>query len=714
MATDVLGLETGESLGRSLFRLGKELHRSGSGAVFEATVLRTGLPVAIKRKDSSELGDRKLIEHEALLLETLSHPNVAVCLGSFVEAGSLYMVLEIADKGDLGQLIQMRHRARQHLSEHEIWGLFTQVCAGVAYMHGQKIIHRDLKPRNVLLYAAPPPRSGRRGHGLRLVAKIADLGVSRQLGATAEMANTFYGTPLYISPELCRNEAYNAKTDVWSLGVMLYELAALRPPFFGYSILELAGSITRGTYDALPTSYSTTLQASVRMMLSLSPTQRPSVDQYCRWLGHKLKPNWPSAPEPENQPSSKSKPESQHNQFQDALTEADALGVDQHGAALAGSSPAAHIPHEPSLERHAHGHGGPTARTADAAGDSVGQVHHAWSARHRPAGGDPRLHLDAGGVLGGQESSSDCHESEFRQRKSDGAREQHTELAPRPSRGDESANDISAHEARHRWAEAQQHQQPEVPEPEPESEPAQLRSAASSQRVISARDRRLEERQISYGAQHESQILHVRAAAPPRQYPGQFGAHGPAPAASPSGAAISNQLSRLRKSMGTKRQAEELPHWNEPTSNQSDEFRDAPGTASSTERAGNGQSTSGVDWPPEPAHVQHQYVYNSSGGSSSGTDLVHRGYAASLGLPRGSEHHHVGAAVTSALVTARGRRGDEQSEVEIEVAGLASQRTGSYKWPCDRAEGDSHASQPRNERPSTASTLRSPYAWYAE
>ncbi len=718
--SDVLGLGTGEPLCRSLFRLGKELHRSGSGAVFEATALRTGLPVAIKRKDTSELGDRKLIEHEALLLETLSHPNVAVCLGSFVEAGSLYMVLEIADKGDLGQLIQMRHHARQHLSEQEIWGLFTQVCAGVAHMHGQKIIHRDLKPRNVLLYAAPPPRSGRCGHGLRLVAKIADLGVSRQLGATAEMANTFYGTPLYISPELCRNEAYNAKTDVWSLGVMLYELAALRPPFFGYSIVELAGAITRGTYDALPASYSTTLQASVRMMLSLSPAQRPSVDQYCRWLGHKLKPVQAPAPEPEYELSPN--PESEHSQVQDALTAADAPGVDQHGAALMGSAPAAHTPHEPPVERHTRGHGGLTTRTADVAGDRVAQVHHAWSARHRPARDDPRLHQDVGGVVGGQESKSDCHESEFRKRRSDGIREQHKELTPLPSRGDQAANFQSAHEARHRWAEAHQRQQPEVPEPEsdpdpdpdPNPDPARLTSAASNQSAMSARDRRLEERQISYGARHERQISHVRAAATPRQYPGQFGAHGSAAAASPSGAVISDQLSRLRKSMGTKHQPEQLPRWNEPASIDSDEFSDAPRTASSTERVGNGRSeASGADWPPEPTHVQHQYPYNSSGGSSSGTDLVHRGYAVSLGLP--VEGHVGGAAVTSALATARSRRGDEQSEVEIEVAGLASQRTGrSYKWPCDRAADESHASQRRNERPSTASTLRSPYAWHAE
>ena len=83
-----------QPLSLALFELAAELHRSGSGAVFEATDVRSGSRVAIKRKDSSELGERKLLEHEAVLLATLSHPNVAVCLGSFVERGRFYMVLE--------------------------------------------------------------------------------------------------------------------------------------------------------------------------------------------------------------------------------------------------------------------------------------------------------------------------------------------------------------------------------------------------------------------------------------------------------------------------------------------------------------------------------------------------------------------------------------------------------------------------------------------
>ena len=79
-----------QPLSLALFELAAELHRSGSGAVFEATDVRSGGRVAIKRKDSSELGERKLLEHEAVLLATLSHPNVAVCLGSFVERPLLH------------------------------------------------------------------------------------------------------------------------------------------------------------------------------------------------------------------------------------------------------------------------------------------------------------------------------------------------------------------------------------------------------------------------------------------------------------------------------------------------------------------------------------------------------------------------------------------------------------------------------------------------
>jgi NIMA (never in mitosis gene a)-related kinase len=193
------GNRAGPSGGAMLadYELGEEIHRSGSGAVFLAVQKRGGTTVVVKRKDTAELGGKKEIENEAQLLQKLHHPNVAKCLASFSdEYGSFFLVIEHADLGDLGVLLDYRRGSRRFLDEREIWGLFTQICAGVSAIHQQRIIHRDLKPRNILLFA--DEEQGARVGSVRMTAKIADLGVGRQLGDMTLMADTFYGTPLYM------------------------------------------------------------------------------------------------------------------------------------------------------------------------------------------------------------------------------------------------------------------------------------------------------------------------------------------------------------------------------------------------------------------------------------------------------------------------------------------------------------------------------------
>ena len=225
---------------------------------------------------------------------------------------------------------------------------------------------------------------------------------------------------------------------------------------------------------------------------------------------------------------------------------------------------------------------------------------------------------------------------------------------------------------------------------------------------MSARDRRLHERQMSYDARHGHQILHVRATAAPQQYSSHSAA--PGSAAPPANPVVSDQLLRLRKSMGTKQK----PSHELLRSSENNEFNDSQSSGNGTERPDYDRITSGAECPPDPTGVRQHYPYTSSGGSSSGTDLVHRGYAASLGIQRRPAQHYDGSA-TPALLTARSRRGDGRTEPEIEVAGLPSHRTGrSYKWPGDPAEDELHEPHPSNERPNTASTLRSPYAWYSE
>ena len=117
------------------------------------------------------------------------------------------------------------------------------------------------------------------------MVKIGDLGVSRQVGQETMMLQTFYGTPLYASPELCENKPYNEKTDIWSLGVVLYEIACLTPPFSGHNLIALAENIRSARYPAMPKGlYSESLTRMVAMLLQRNHSKRPSIKQILSWF----------------------------------------------------------------------------------------------------------------------------------------------------------------------------------------------------------------------------------------------------------------------------------------------------------------------------------------------------------------------------------------------------------------------------------------------
>jgi len=100
------------------------------------------------------------------------------------------------------------------LTEQRIWKFFIEMCLGIQYLHANRILHRDIKTINMFLTKNDN-------------IKIGDLGVARELNQTANMAHTVVGTPYYLSPELCEEKPYNNKSDIWSLGCVLYELCTL-------------------------------------------------------------------------------------------------------------------------------------------------------------------------------------------------------------------------------------------------------------------------------------------------------------------------------------------------------------------------------------------------------------------------------------------------------------------------------------------------------
>ncbi|GMH60450.1 hypothetical protein TrRE_jg644, partial [Triparma retinervis] len=228
----------------------------------------------LKERKFAELGRKRDILNEVALLERLDHPNVIKCYGHFWDhaSGALYMVLEYADAGDLYSHVIKRRMKGSYYTEGEIWVMFYQLCLGLNHLHSNGVIHRDIKSLNIMMC-----KDG--------MVKIGDLGVSRQVGQETMMLQTFYGTPLYASPELCENKPYNEKTDIWSLGVVLYEIGCLTPPFSGQNLISLADNIRNARYPEMPRNmFSESLTRMVAMLLQKNYQKRPSIKQILSWF----------------------------------------------------------------------------------------------------------------------------------------------------------------------------------------------------------------------------------------------------------------------------------------------------------------------------------------------------------------------------------------------------------------------------------------------
>lgn len=258
----------------------KELYRSGSGAVYRARFRYDSCLYVLKERKVSEMGRKKDIMNEVRLLAQVDHPNVIKCEGWFndEERRSLFIILEYCNCGDLSKKIASRKVTSRpkFFPERYIWFMFHQICLGVQHLHYNGIVHRDLKPLNIMLARKD------------CQIKLADLGVSRQVSNNTTILQTVIGTPLYLSPELVDNLPYNEKTDIWSLGVILYELCTLRVPFQAKNVLGLAQLIRQGVYEPISHEYSKALDRCICWMLTVEQSRRPSINQLVGFVESKL------------------------------------------------------------------------------------------------------------------------------------------------------------------------------------------------------------------------------------------------------------------------------------------------------------------------------------------------------------------------------------------------------------------------------------------
>jgi len=259
----------------------KKVSTLGTGSFGTAYLVEcqsNGDYAVIKQIDIQQMSDdeRKETLREAKILEVLNHPNIIRFREVYkTKKGKLCIVMDYADNGDLQTKIKDKHKFKpksgvlDYFSEDQVLNWFTQICLALKHCHDRKILHRDLKSQNIFLTK-------------KNIVKLGDLGIARVLSNTRSKAKTVVGTPYYLSPEIIESQPYSFKSDVWSLGVLLYEMCALQPPFNASSLHQLAQRIIKGQFEKLPRAYSASLNQLVGCMLQKDPSKRPSINQLLR------------------------------------------------------------------------------------------------------------------------------------------------------------------------------------------------------------------------------------------------------------------------------------------------------------------------------------------------------------------------------------------------------------------------------------------------
>jgi serine/threonine protein kinase len=217
-----------------LRKLGKyelvgELGRGGMGIVYLARDPILGRLVALKSMSGSKTGNPNLLQafyHEARLAGSLQHPNIVKIWDVGEQDGIPFIVMEFMDGQNLDRLIASR--VALPLLLKLIYGL--QACRAIDYAHKRGVIHRDIKPSNVMVNKAG-------------TVTVVDFGIARVLGTADPQSGMLAGTCAYIAPEVYGRRPADERSDIWSFGVLLYELLACRRPFSAESVAALTQSI---------------------------------------------------------------------------------------------------------------------------------------------------------------------------------------------------------------------------------------------------------------------------------------------------------------------------------------------------------------------------------------------------------------------------------------------------------------------------------------
>ncbi|CAI2363374.1 unnamed protein product [Moneuplotes crassus] len=249
----------------------KKIGQGTFGNVWKVRRKSDSKEVVWKELDYGNMSDKekKQLVSEVNILRDLKHPNIVRYYDRIIdkENTKIFIIMEYCKGGDISHLIKRCIEGGQHIPEDQIWKIFTQIIEALYECHNRKsgkILHRDIKPGNLFLDTENN-------------VKLGDFGLARIMGKESLYAYTNVGTPYYMSPEQINENKYNEKSDIWSTGCILYEIASLKPPFEASTQMALAKKINEGKYNRLPVIYSEELWRVINLMMNSDQEKRPSV-----------------------------------------------------------------------------------------------------------------------------------------------------------------------------------------------------------------------------------------------------------------------------------------------------------------------------------------------------------------------------------------------------------------------------------------------------
>ena len=244
------------------FKIIKELGAGSFGHVYLVTHKATKVQYAIKaidKRNKSNIEEKPYFRREVEVMYKIHHPNVVKLYGHFEDNNYCYFIMEYISKGNVYNLISQDKKKR--INAQIVASLIKDVISAVYFLHNMNppIIHRDIKPENVLLAEG-------------MIAKLTDFGWSNYM-QEEEQRKTVCGTPIYLAPEIIKEQGHDEHVDIWCIGVLLFELMTGNVPFQGNDLETLQNNILK-LKISWPRDINTDVKNLIMKILKLDPNSR--------------------------------------------------------------------------------------------------------------------------------------------------------------------------------------------------------------------------------------------------------------------------------------------------------------------------------------------------------------------------------------------------------------------------------------------------------